>query len=475
MKKLTIAIMALFVCLFCSACNKKDNILNLSKSLNLYEITINLDCETKQATASETFFYTNSTGQVLKDLKFHLYPQNFKEGATSSVVPSTHLNQAYPNGMDYALFNVDRITLKQADIPVQYLGDDQDILQVNLPNSLLPDECVQLTIDFSFTLANCQHRFGYGENTINLGNFYPVLCVFENGEFNTTGYHQNGDPFYSQMANYDVVLTFDQDYTLASTGEILEQNSSNNKTTTRLKANLVRDFAMVLSNEFETAQAKVNNTNVNYFYFNDENFERSLKTATDALSTFSKLFGAYPYKTFNVVQTDFVYGGMEYPNLIMVSADIPNLDDYLNVIVHETAHQWWYGMVGNDEFKYPWLDEALTEFSTLLFYDHNKGYNLNHTDMVKASAENYTLFVTVYQDVLGTLDTSMRAVNEYNTEPEYTYCTYVKGMLMYESLYQLIGKNAFVSACKTYFQNNKYQNATPEKLICAFEKATKKD
>ena len=43
------------------------------------------------------------------------------------------------------------------------------------------------------------------------------------------------------------------------------------------------------------------------------------------------------------------------------------------VTVHETAHQWWYGVVGNDQIDEPWLDEALTEYSTILYYGHRYG------------------------------------------------------------------------------------------------------
>ena len=69
----------------------------------------------------------------------------------------------------------------------------------------------------------------------------------------------------------------------------------------------------------------------------------------------------------------------------------------------------------------------------------------------------------------------MRAVNEYETEPEYTYCTYVKGVLMFESLYQLIGEKDFINSLQTYFENNKFKNATPEDLIIAFEEASKQN
>lgn len=458
----------------CFGCKKKDNLNELSADLTTYTINIDLDTNTKTATANQTIDYINDTNSILKTLKFHLYPQFFKDGNIDSVVPSTKLNNAYPNGLSYASFEISRVQVDEKDTPFLYEGDEQGILCINLNESLLPEERILIEISFVFTLPNCCHRFGYGENTINLANFYPILCVYENGEFNTSGYHANGDPFYSSMANYNVNLSVDKSYVVAGTGSKTESISGDKKTVS-FKAIMVRDFALVLSDKFNVATAKVKNTTIEYYYFDDPNFEESLQSTVDSISTFSKLFGEYPYETFSIVKCDFIHGGMEYPNLIMISADINNIDDYMNVIVHETAHQWWYGMVGNDEFKYPWLDEALTEFSTILFYDENDGYSFTHSQMVEINRANFTLFIDVYEDVLGSIDTSMRAVNEYDTEPEYTYCTYVKGTLMWESLYQLLGKDTLIKALKTYFEDNKFKNATPETLISSLEKSSKKE
>lgn len=475
MKKFLIILLSSVAIFTFSGCKKDDNILSLSKNLTTYNIEINLNTDTKQAQANQTITYLNDTDTILKELKLHLYPQNFKKGATQSVISNTHLNSAYPNGMSYAEFAITRLIINNEDCAIEYEGEFNSILCIDLKSGLMPDKQIMLEMDYSFTLPNCHHRFGYGDNTINLANFYPIMCVFENGEFNTSGYHANGDPFYSNMANYQVSITTNSDYIIAGTGEKTCQNLENNLTKTSFKANLVRDFAIVLSNKFETISLTHENTKIEYYYFNDSDAKSSLQTGIDAIKTFSKLFGKYPYTTLSIVKTDFVHGGMEYPNLIMISSNIDNTDDYKNVIVHETAHQWWYAMVGNDEFKHPWLDESLTEYSTILFYDYNDGYNLNHKSMVDSCKSNYTLFINVYEDVLGKIDTSMRAVNEYSTEPEYTYCTYVKGVLMYESLYQLVGKDKFVKSLKEYFETNKYSNSTPENLISSFEKICKKD
>ncbi len=475
MRKFLIILLSFLGIFNLSGCKKKDNISVLSKDLTEYNIEINLNTETKNATIKQKVDYINSTNSILKNLKMHLYVQNFKEGATSSVVDNTKLNLAYPNGMSYAEFEIERLIVEGIDTTIVYESDYNDILSIDLQNSLMPNERILLEMEYSFTIPNCNHRFGFGENTINLANFYPIMCVYENGAFNTNGYNSNGDPFYSDMANYCVDIITDKQYLVAGTGEKTILALDNNLTKTSFKANLVRDFALVLSDKFETINEITNDIKIEYYYFNDVNASESLKAGIDSINTFSKLFGDYPYSTFSIVQADFVHGGMEYPNLVMISSNIDNADDYKNVIVHETAHQWWYAMIGNDEFTYPWLDEAVTEFSTMLFYDNNSGYNFNHKDMINACKENYTLFITVYEDVLGKIDTSMRAVNEYSTEPEYTYCTYVKGTLMFESLYQLVGKDKFVKSLKEYFENYKYKNVTPDNLISTFEKISKQE
>src|SRR5699024_3207279 len=84
----------------------------------------------------------------------------------------------------------------------------------------------------------------------------------------------------------------------------------------------------------------------------------------------------YPYSQFSVVEADFYIGGMEYPNLVMIDQSLYSDDseEYLELVtVHETAHQWWYGVVGNNQIEEAWLDEGLTEYSTLLYYRHRYG------------------------------------------------------------------------------------------------------
>ena len=210
--------------------------------------------------------------------------------------------------------------------------------------------------------------------------------------------------------------------------------------------------------EFKSnGEEQVGKTNVKYYYYDEENPEEFLTASVDSLNTFNELFGEYPYSTLSVVKSNFVHGGMEYPNLVLISDDTSEKADYINVIVHEIAHQWWYGLVGNDEFRYGWLDEGLTEYSTNLFYQKNPQYNVDASEVIKNTTSSWVTFVDLYTSVLGNVDTSMnRKLDEYNTEPEYVYVTYVKGMLFFNELRTLLGDAKIKSLFRSAFNSNKY-------------------
>jgi aminopeptidase N len=306
-----------------------------------------------------------------------------------------------------------------------------------------------------------------------MGNFYPVACVYEDGNYIIDSYHYNGDPFYSDMANYNVNITIPSNYKLANTGNIISTIENENTTTYSIQARTVRDFAFVLSDKFNIVADNINNTTVNYFYYDNKYPNESLKAGIDAVRTFNKLFGDYPYAVLNIVEANFVHGGMEYPNLVLISDEVDIESDYINVIVHEVAHQWWYGIIGNNEFNYGWLDEGLTEYSTLLFYEENPSYNVNTETLIKNTTNSYVTFVEIYNKVFNTVDTSMnRKLNEYNNESEYVYIAYVKGMLLFDNIRELVGDEKFIKCLQTYYEDYKYKVATPDGLISSFEKGS---
>ena len=161
-------------------------------------------------------------------------------------------------------------------------------------------------LEYYIKLPNCEHRFGYGDDTINLANFYPIACVYENGGFVTNPYNANGDPFYSDMANYNVNLTLDSMLTVAGTGEQYELSQKSGKTTTQFKVKVVRDFACVISEKFEV---KTNDPDVKFYHENSKVKIKTDKTFSWHLSNSSRgTIIIYLPNEFNISELDLNLG-----------------------------------------------------------------------------------------------------------------------------------------------------------------------
>ena len=184
----------------------------------------------------------------------------------------------------------------------------------------------------------------------------------------------------------------------------------------------------------------------------------------------------YPYATLTVVKTPFIYGGMEYPNLVFISDSIDEPQEYQKVIVHEIAHQWWYSVVGNDEINEAWLDESLAEYSTALFFGANSKYGLTYEEFTQNAFSSYLLYVDVIETIRGEVNTKMNlAVFEYQNDYEYSYMVYVKGVIMFDSLKSAVGEKQVLSGLKKYYQNNKFKIASKIDFYDAFKSACHED
>lgn len=475
-KKILGLILSISICLCFFVGCKNTSIEDIAKNLTNYSLSLSFDDQTKTLKGEQSVDYINSTNTSLNEVWFHLYPNAFAQGVSTKPVSLSYKEKAYPNGEDFGGIEIEDVKVGNTQKQINVGGVENQVLKVELNEELFPQERVQIFLTYTVTLPNCLHRFGYGDNTYNFGNFYPVACIYENGEFDVDAYGSNGDPFYSEMANYNVEIECDGDFVVATTGEqVLNEVSELGLRNINAKATAVRDFAFVMSKKFEVISQKTGDTTVMYYYYNDENAEESLKAGVDSIKTFSNLFGKYPYKTMSVVKSNFIHGGMEYPNLVYISDSVEDYKDYKNVIIHEVAHQWWYNLVGSDACEFAWLDEGLTEYSTLMFYKENPNYNVDVRESLNSSLSSYLLYSEISTAVYGEFDSKMtRNVNSFRGDLDYVYVTYVKGVLFFDNLNELVGNKNFVKALKNYFNENCYKNARPENLISSFEKTSKR-
>lgn len=439
------------------------------KQISTYEINAKL-CDNEILGAEKVTFY-NDTENAFGKLKFNLFSNAFRKDAVFTPVTKAQEYLAYPNGKSYGDTQILSVKSNGEDLEYEITGEDKNILTVTLKEKIFPEESVSVDIEFSVKLANVIARTGYNDKTINLANFYPILCGIQNGGFYECVYYSSGDPFFSDVSDYTVNFTCDSDYIVASSGELIENKQNGKENTYTYQIENARSFAMVLSKEFECMTDTSLGFRVNYYFYDDTSPEQSMSYALKSMKLFSELFGEYPYSTYSVVQTKFVQGGMEFPSLVMISDELEK-KAYGEVIAHETAHQWWQTTVGNNEIEYAFLDEGLAEYSVVLFFENYPEYDMKRESLIKSAEQTYRAYCSVYDKLFEKTDTRMlRSLKDFTTEYEYVNIAYVKSAIMYDTLRNTVGEEIFFNSLKRYYEDYKFKNATPYDLIASFEKS----
>jgi aminopeptidase N len=183
---------------------------------------------------------------------------------------------------------------------------------------------------------------------------------------------------------------------------------------------------------------------------------------------FEQTFGPYPFAEFDVVETANIAGGIEYPGLItMPIQNYGQIGGFFQwATVHEVAHQWWYSLVGNDQQDEPWLDEALTQYSTALYYEFRADWPVAVDEM----------FVSTYDAIRDTelddlIDRPVAAYSEANYGP----VVYYKGPLFFDALRQELGDETFFALLQDYFTTYRYRESSQAELRDLIDQAAGMD
>ncbi|MGL4912847.1 MAG: M1 family aminopeptidase, partial [Romboutsia sp.] len=190
--------------------------------------------------------------------------------------------------------------------------------------------------------------------------------------------------------------------------------------------------------------------------------EKMSKEATDiaksSIDIFSNLFGDYPYNYYSVVASDFFIGGMEYPMLVMIDKNFYNEENKFlleYVIAHETAHQWWYSVIGNNEIEEPWLDEALTEYSTILYFENKYGKEMADKLLktMEIQTKNYRC-----SDIF-------KATTDYKDSTDYSLSVYTKGAVIFNEIRNQAGDKVFFDTLQEYYNKYQFKNVNGSQFI----------
>ncbi|UCD98916.1 MAG: M1 family metallopeptidase [Chloroflexota bacterium] len=401
--------------------------------LTKYVIDVELNYDAHSAVVDQRITYVNNSNSELEDLLFLIEPNS------------------YPNG-----FLLNAITWEN-DNPIQDYSLNGRELRLVLPQSLEPESTVGITLSFQLNLPNQNAPYGYTERQTNLGDWYPYLPPYIPGE----GWLVREDAFLGEhlayeMSEFEVEIKLTNPYS-ANGGELVLAASSipeREGDSYQYHHSPARNFAWTVSDQYLEQETQVGAVLVKSyaFPFHPQAEAPALEETAKALSIFSELFEPYPHKALSVVEADFL-DGMEYDGLVFLSHafyDYYTGDPQSNLTIiaaHEVAHQWWYGLVGNDQAREPWLDEALSTFSEIFFYERA------YPEFVDWWWENRIYF----HDPQGWVDSTI-----YEAAGFYPYrdAVYLRGALFLSDLRNLLGEEVFIAFLRDYLAEYRYRQAT---------------
>jgi hypothetical protein len=388
-----------------------------------YKMSAKLDAASKKIAGHYTLTWWNHTEDSIPDLYFHLYLNAFKNLDSTflreaSVSRRRELLKEWstkPEEQKWGWVDVDKIQIVGgADLthstafvhPDDDNASDQTVMRVALPAPIPPHGTIELAVDFTSKLPRALARTGYDGDYFLVAQWFPKIGVYEGpgdrgrkqGGWNCRQFHANTE-FYADYGAWDVDLTVPSNFVIGATGfQRSERPNSDGTTTYNFYQEDVHDFAWTVSPHFlkitrpfdwgrevrgdellnwagilklPAEQVALRDVSVTLLLqpAHRSLADRYFRAVFNGLKYFGLWYGQYPYDTLTVVDParSSNTGGMEYPTFITGGTYFLQGAHSFSpegVTVHEFGHQFWYGLVGNNEFEEAWLDEGFNTYST---------------------------------------------------------------------------------------------------------------
>ncbi len=385
-----------------------------------YKIDAKLDANAKTITGHEVIVWKNHTSDAIPDLQFHLYWNAFKNNHSTAAreggdmrargrVADLKARWSYQQVQAFKVDGQDLTRLIRYIAPDDNNADDQTVMQVILPKPIGPGQSVTIELDWmgQFAAFPANHRTGYLDNYFLVAQWFPKPGVYEakgerhraQGGWNCHQFHAWTE-FYADYGTFDVNLTVPADFEVAASGaeRSVKQNPDGSSTHNFYEED-IHDFAWVTQPKSQAMKVvrwfkadeqatpaevaewskktgdspeeiKLQDVKVTLFIQKEHaaQIDRHFKAVFAGLKWFGLMYGRYPYNELTFVDpAKFNGGGMEYPTFFTAGTEYWQAARALNpegVIVHEFGHQFWYALVGNNEFEEAWLDEGFNSYST---------------------------------------------------------------------------------------------------------------
>jgi len=425
--------------------DSEQHVLNELNGASVYHIEFTIADNLYEITGREEVRYTNTEDVELNEVQFRLFP-NVMGGE-----------------MIISNLMVDGLSIT----PEFEL--EKSLMIVRMPASIEIGQSIVISMDYAVTVPQTvESNYGmlaYADEVLTVAHAYPMIAVYDDEGWNSE--IPLGDPTYADTSFYLVRIHAPKELTLVASGTRISLDEDGQTQTLTVANGPARDFYLAASANYEETSQTFGEVIIRSYAPKDaqNGSDFAVNVASKAIDIFSKRYAPYPYTELDMVSTPTSALGIEYPGAIAIASRIYDVDnDYNDVpasiymestVAHEVGHQWFYGLVGNDQLDDPWLDESLTQFITLQYYTDQ--YGAGGANGFKSSLEGRWERINKADIPIGLPEASYEGA-------EYGAIVYGRGPLFFVALRDEMGSDIFDSFIKEYTETLSWGIATPEYL-----------
>jgi hypothetical protein len=471
-----------------------------------YKIKAVIDEKNDFINGKAELVYWNNSNDTLTELYFHLYQNAFQPGSyldklqeENDVRASYGKYESKKLGTEIEALNVNG---NAADFII-----DNTIMKVNLKSPLPPGNSLVVQCDFRtfFDLGSTRRRMklfsSYGKKHFDGVHWYPRISVYDR-KFGWDTQQHLGKEFYGEYGTYEVELDFPENFIVEATGELLNKGevlpeelrnkldlrnfagkpwesppseiipySPEKRKVWKYRAINVHDFAFTADPSYRIGEVEWNGVKIIALAQEQHaaGWQNAAAYTAKVIEVYSKDFGMYLYPKMIVADAR---DGMEYPMLTLDGGRDP---DYRGLLAHEVGHNWFFGMVGNNETYRAFLDEGFTQFltgwaltkidgDTLVRARYKSSYleNFKREDLVRER----TCYNAYMQDAIRGNDTPLNVhSDDFNGALGHGggyRNVYYKTATMLHNLQYVLGDDLFLKSMQFYFNRWKISHPYPE-------------
>ncbi|MDQ1348673.1 MAG: hypothetical protein QG573_2049 [Acidobacteriota bacterium] len=499
-----------------------------------YDIAVTLDTEKKEITGRQRIVWKNPASDpadAVSDLWFHLYWNAFRNNRSTFYRESggqLRNDAVEEDGWGWTEITALKLASGEDLLPTLTFeqpdddnAEDRTVARVLLPSPLPPGGEVTIDVEFHARLPKVFARAGYKGDFFAVTQWFPKLGVYEpagmrgreKSGWNCHQYHANTE-YYANYGRFKVAITVPKRFVVGATGPEIARRENPDGTTTYVHEQAdVHDFAWTADPRFleyrerfsadadvtpaeYAATAKLLDRSLEEVKLRDveillllqpghePQIARHFAAAKLAIKWYGLWYGRYPYPTLTLVDPSPGAGGasgVEYPTLVFCGTNYAYnfwpakglLREAEIVTVHEFGHQFWYGLVGSNEFEEAWLDEGFTTYSTAKVMELGYGRDTSFVDFLglelgAVEADRGQNHLERRYDQIATVawDFSRRA---------YGFNAYARPALMLETLEGMLGGETMARVMRTYHERYRFGHPRGNDFYAVAEEVSGRD